>query len=48
MCYFLLVLRGEFLEGLLFHLLVPQFWPIALIGLTAFSIAGWLYRHRMY
>lgn len=48
MRYFLVVLRGVFLEGLPFHLLLPQFWPMALIGLVAFSIAGWLFRHRMY
>ncbi|MGA9665967.1 MAG: ABC transporter permease [Gallionella sp.] len=48
MRYFLLVLRGVFLEGQPFHLLIPQFWPMALIGLVAFSIAGWLFRHRMY
>ena len=48
MRYFLLVLRGVFLEGLPFRLLIPQFWPMALIGLVAFSIAGWLFRHRMY
>ncbi len=46
--YFLVVLRGVFLEGTPFHLLIPQFWPMALIGITAFSIAGWLFRHRMY
>jgi ABC-2 type transport system permease protein len=46
--YFLLVLRGVFLEDMPFHLLIPQFWPMALIGVTAFSIAGWLFRHRMY
>jgi ABC-2 type transport system permease protein len=48
MRYFLVVLRGVFLEGMPFHLLIPQFWPMALIGVTAFSIAGWLFRHRMY
>jgi ABC-2 type transport system permease protein len=48
MRYFLVVLRGVFLEGMPFHLLIPQFWPMALIGITAFSIAGWLFRHRMY
>jgi len=48
MRYFLLVLRGVFLEGMPFHLLIPQFWPMALIGIAAFSIAGWLFRHRMY
>jgi len=48
MRYFLVVLRGVFLEGLPFHLLVPQLWPMALIGIGAFGIAGWLFRHRMY
>ena len=48
MRYFLVVLRGVFLEGMPFHLLIPQFWPMALIGIASFSIAGWLFRHRMY
>ena len=48
MRYFLLVLRGVFLEGMPFNLLIPQFWPMALIGAAALSIAGWLFRHRMY
>jgi ABC-2 type transport system permease protein len=48
MRYFLVVLRGVFLEGLPFQLLIPQFWPMALIGIGAFGIAGWLFRHRMY
>ena len=48
MRYFLVVLRGVFLEGMPFHLLIPQFCPMALIGIAAFSIAGWLFRHRMY
>ncbi len=48
MRYFMQVLRGVFLEGLPFPLLVQQFWPMALIGVVALSIAGWLFRHRMY
>ena len=48
MRYFLVVLRGVFLEGLPFELLLPQFWPMALIGLASFAVAGWLFRHRMY
>jgi len=46
--YFLVVLRGVFLEGLSFDLLLNQFWPMALIGMVALSIAGWLFRNRMY
>jgi ABC-2 type transport system permease protein len=48
MRYFLVVLRGVFLEGTPFPLLIHQFWPMALIGVVALSIAGWLFRHRMY
>jgi ABC-2 type transport system permease protein len=48
MRYFMVVLRGVFLEGMPFNLLIPQFWPMALIGVVALSIAGWLFRHRMY
>ena len=48
MRYFLVVLRGVFLEGTPFQLLIPQFWPMAAIGVTALAIASWLFRHRMY
>jgi ABC-2 type transport system permease protein len=48
MRYFLVVLRGVFLEGTPFHLLINQFWPMALIGICALAIAAWLFRHRMY
>ena len=48
MRYFLVILRGVFLEGTPFHLLINQFWPMAVIGIVALSIAGWLFRHRMY
>ncbi len=48
MRYFLIILRGVFLEGADLSLLVGQMWPLALIALIALSIAGWLFRHRMY
>jgi ABC-2 type transport system permease protein len=48
MRYFLVVLRGVFLEGTPFTLLIPQFWPMAAIGVVALAAAGWLFRHRMY
>jgi ABC-2 type transport system permease protein len=48
MRYFIVVLRSVFLEGTPFNLLIPQFWPMALIGLVTLSTAGWLFRHRMY
>jgi ABC-2 type transport system permease protein len=46
--YFLIVLRGVFLEGDSYRLLFDQYWPMALIGLSALAAAGWLFRHRMY
>ncbi len=46
--YFLVILRSVFLQGAPFHLLVSQYWPMALIGLVTLSLAGWLFRHRMY
>ncbi len=46
--YFLVIVRGVFLEGDGFALLWSQFWPMALIGLVSLTTAGWLFRHRMY
>ena len=46
--YFLVVLRGVFLEGTPIGLLVHQLWPMAAIGLVCLAAAGWLFRHRMY
>jgi len=46
--YFMVVLRGVFLEDLPFPLLLAQLWPMAIIGVCALGFAGWLFRHRMY
>jgi len=46
--YFLIILRGVFLQGTPFHLLVSQFWPMAIIGLANLVLAGWLFRARLY
>jgi len=48
MRYFLVVLRGVFLEGASFAILAHQLWPMALIGAAAFAIAGGLFRRRIY
>jgi drug efflux transport system permease protein len=45
--YFLRILRGVFLEGNSYALLVGQYWPMALIALTTLALAAWLFRHRM-
>jgi len=46
--YFLIILRGVFLEGTPFHLLLDQFWPMAVIGMVNLFLAGYLFRHRLY
>ena len=46
--YFLVILRKVFLEGAGFGLVVDQLWPMAIIGAVTLSLAGWLFRHRMY
>jgi ABC-2 type transport system permease protein len=48
MRYFLIVIRGVFLEGNDYALLASQYWPMALIAIVSLVLAGWLFRHRMY
>lgn len=45
--YFLVIVRGVFLEGDSFGLLVDQYWPMAIIALVTLTLAGWLFRNRM-
>jgi ABC-2 type transport system permease protein len=47
MRYFLIILRGVFLEGDSYRLLLPQYWPMALIAVATLAVAGWLFRHRI-
>jgi ABC-2 type transport system permease protein len=46
--YFMVVIRGVFLEDAPFDLLVHQFWPMAGIGVACLALAAWLFRHRLY
>jgi ABC-2 type transport system permease protein len=48
MRYFLIIIRGTFLEGASFGSFTHQYWPMLVIGLVCLSFAGWLFRHRMY
>lgn len=48
MRYFMVVVRGVFLEGTSFPMLLGQFWPMAVIGLCTLVLAGWMFRHRLY
>lgn len=45
--YFLVVLRGVFLEGNTAPMLVGYYWPMALIAIVNLGFAAWLFRHRM-
>ncbi len=48
MRYFLIIIRLVFLEGASFDLLWTQYWPMAVIGIATLTMAGWLFRRRMY
>lgn len=47
MRYFLVILRGVFLEGDSYELLFDQYWPMVIIAIVTLTLAGWLFRHRM-
>lgn len=47
MRYFLVIVRGTFLEGMPADLIVRQVWPMAVIALFTLTSASWLFRHRM-
>jgi ABC-2 type transport system permease protein len=47
MRYFMVILRGVFLEGGSMALLWPQYWPMAIIGVITLILAGALFRRRM-
>jgi ABC-2 type transport system permease protein len=46
--YFLIILRGVFLEGISYQVLLPYYWPMVIIAMTTLTLAGWLFRHRMH
>jgi drug efflux transport system permease protein len=48
MRYFLVIVRGLFLEGMPAGLLAHQLWPLSLIALVSLSAANWLFRNRLY
>ena len=45
--YFLIVLRGTFLQGASFRLLAHEFWPMAVIAAFSLTSAAWLFRRRI-
>lgn len=47
MRYFLVIVRGIFLQGMRTELVLQQLWPLALIALASLGAATWLFRNRM-
>ena len=47
MRYFLVIVRGVFLEGAGLPQLAAQLWPMAVIGFVTLAAAGWLFRKRV-
>jgi ABC-2 type transport system permease protein len=45
--YFLVILRGSFLEGAGPSLFWPQYWPLAVMGFISMIVAGRLFRRRL-
>jgi len=48
MRYFLVIVRGVFLEGSSMSSLASQYWPMAVIGAVTLAAAAWLFRRRAY
>ncbi|WP_024851912.1 ABC transporter permease [Hydrogenovibrio kuenenii] len=46
MRYFLVIVRGIFLQDIGVDVVWSQTWPMAIIALVTMSLAGWLFRHR--
>ena len=47
MRYFLVVVRGLFLQGMPAELVARELWPLALIASATLFAAGWLFRNRL-
>jgi ABC-2 type transport system permease protein len=47
MRYFLVIVRGVFLEGASLSSLASQYWPMAAIGAASLVAAAWLFRSRV-
>ncbi|MBI4183464.1 MAG: ABC transporter permease [Proteobacteria bacterium] len=48
MRYFLVISQGVFLKDLPADAVLAQAWPMALIALGSLTVAGWLFRRRLY
>jgi drug efflux transport system permease protein len=47
MRYFLVLVRGVFLQGAGVSAITAELWPMALIGVVTLAAAGWLFRRRV-
>ncbi|WP_256250815.1 ABC transporter permease [Nitrosomonas sp. Nm51] len=46
--YFLVIVRGVFLEGTEIKQSLAQYWPMAIIAIFSLFATAWLFRRRMY
>ncbi|HEB88502.1 MAG TPA: ABC transporter permease [Deltaproteobacteria bacterium] len=46
MRYFLVIVRGLFLQGMPAELVARQLWPLALIAMASIGMARWLFKNR--
>jgi ABC-2 type transport system permease protein len=47
MRYFLIIVRGVFLQDMPGTLILDLLWPMALIAMASLASAAWLFRHRL-
>jgi ABC-2 type transport system permease protein len=47
MRYFLVIVRGVFLEGLPLEIVFSHLWPMAIIAVITLAGAAWMFRHRL-
>jgi len=45
--YAIEIAERVYLEGAGFERLLPDLWPLAVIGVTTLSVASWMFRHRL-
>jgi ABC-2 type transport system permease protein len=47
MRYFLVIVRGVFLEGLPLEIVFSHLWPMAIVAAITLAGAAWMFRRRL-
>ena len=45
--YFLVIVRGQFLQDMPFDVTVDEMWPLAIIAMVSMTVATWFFRRRV-